>query len=176
LNQTVHLDLSTLTLLEALDLAVLIEVEARDRYQEFADQLSTHHTPDAAAFFLKMARVEELHRVALVERRQDLFGAAPSTVSGQQIFDIEAPEYDEARASMSVHEALQTSLRSEVKAFEFFDGALRHLTDPAAAALFRELRDEELDHQRLVQLEIQRLPPEDPGDPRDYEDEPNSED
>jgi rubrerythrin len=176
LTQTTRLDLSALTLLEALDLAALIEVEARDRYQEFADQLSVHHTPDAAAFFLKMARVEELHRVALVERRRASFGTVPSTVSGRQIFDVEAPEYDEARASMSLHDALQASLRSEVKAFEFFDGALRHLTDPAAAALFRELRDEELEHQRLVQVEIQRLPPEDPGDPRDYEDEPNSED
>jgi rubrerythrin len=174
LNQPTQLDLSKLTLLEALDLAVLIEEEARDRYRELADQLAAHHTPEAAAFFLRMARIEELHRTALAERRRASFGTAPSTVSRRQLFDVEAPDYDEARALMSLHQALRASLRSEVKAYEFFDGALPHLTDPAAAELFRELREEELEHQQLVKAELARLSPEDPGNPRDYEDEPNS--
>ena len=32
---------------DALDLAILIEEEARDRYDEFYDNLAVHHTADA---------------------------------------------------------------------------------------------------------------------------------
>ena len=45
------IDFSKLSLQDALDLAILIEEEAKDRYQEFVDQLELHHTPQAASFF-----------------------------------------------------------------------------------------------------------------------------
>ena len=45
------LDLATLSLLDALDLAILIEDEARERYEEFAAQMDQHRTPEAARFF-----------------------------------------------------------------------------------------------------------------------------
>lgn len=176
MSSTRNLDFSKLTAMDAMDLAVLIEEEARDRYQEFADQLRTHHTPGAAGFFEKMARVEELHRVALAARRHATFGTAPTKVTRSQIFDIEAPEYDAARAAMSLRRALETCLESELKAYGFFDKAISQLGDPEAIALFKELRAEELEHRQLVEAEIARLPPDDPGNAKDYEDEPNSED
>ena len=39
-------------------------------------------------------------------------------------------------------------------------------------ALFREMVDEEKHHQELVQAELDKLPPEDTSDPRDYVDPP----
>ena len=96
------LDLSKLTLKDALDLAVLVEEEARERYEEFADQMETHHTKEAAAFFRFMVENERKHGADLAERRKALFGDSPRTVSRLQFFDVEAPDYDEARAFMSV--------------------------------------------------------------------------
>ncbi len=169
------LDFTKLSLRDAIDLAVLIEEEARDRYQELADQLTLHHTPEAAAFFDKMSRVEEFHRKQLSIRRLNQFGDQPTTVSRQMIFDVEAPEYDEARAFMSVRQALNTALRAETKAHDFFIEALRSVKDPGVAALFNELREEEVHHQNMVRAEIAKLPPDaEPESGDDSADEPQA--
>lgn len=166
------LDFSKITLRDALDLALLVEEEARDRYEEFAAQLASHHTPHAAAFFAKMARVEEKHRSTLHARRIAQFGNQPCAVRREMIFDIEAPEYHEARTYMTVRQALEVALLSEEKAEAFFAAALKAVRDPAIRELFEELRDEEIEHQQLVRVEIARVPPDLPGRISDYEDEP----
>jgi rubrerythrin len=74
------------------------------------------------------------------------------------IFDVEAPEYDEARAGMSVRAALESAMRSEVKAHDFFAAALLRVEDAEVRALFEELRDEELEHQEWVRLELGKQP------------------
>lgn len=74
------------------------------------------------------------------------------------LFDVEAPEYDEVRASMSVRDALTAALRSEEKAHAFFAAALEAVTDAEVRTLFAELCEEEIEHQRLVQREIAKLP------------------
>lgn len=158
MGPTVGIDFERMTLRDALDLAVLIEEEARDRYWEFAEQLATHDTPEVADFFARMARIEERHRSELLERRRTMFGNAPSTVERRQIFDIEAPAYDGARAFMGVRQALETVLAAEVKAHDFFSEALPRVKDPELRVLFQELRDEEVHHQSLVKAELARCP------------------
>jgi len=49
-----RLDLSKLSLMDALDLAKLIEMEACHRYQMFASQLGRSGGYDAGAFFATM--------------------------------------------------------------------------------------------------------------------------
>ena len=53
---TQGIDFSQLSAQDALDLAILIEEEAEERYQEFAHQMDVHHTPDAAGFFFVLTR------------------------------------------------------------------------------------------------------------------------
>ena len=166
------IDFSSLQLKDALDLAVLVEEEAQERYEEFAHQMETHHTPEAAAFFRFMAENEAKHGSELRARRVKLFGDAPRGVTRAMLYDIEAPEYDEVRASMSPRAALETALRAEEKAHAFFVGALPGLKDPDVRALFEELRDEEVEHQALVQKQIERLAPETGVDGSAFEDEP----
>jgi erythrin-vacuolar iron transport family protein len=165
------IDFTRLSLREALDLAVAIEEEARDRYQEFADQLTVHHTADAAGFFARMARVEEIHRSQLAARREALFPGLPTSGMRARIFDVEAPEYDQARAFMSVRAALETALSAEEKAHGFFVRALPQLQDDGVRALFAELRDEEVEHQKLVKAEIARLSSEPSGSAEAYSDD-----
>ncbi len=166
------IDFATLSLQNALDLAVLIEEEARERYEELADQMEIHHTPEAAHFFRVMADNEEKHRSALAARRRERFGDAPSTVTRAMLFDVEAPDYDEARAFMTVRAALQTALRSEAKAHAFFAAALPRLQDAEVRTLFDELRNEEIAHQDMVRRQLAAAPP-DPGlSADDFADEP----
>ncbi|MCC6408724.1 MAG: ferritin family protein [Planctomycetes bacterium] len=169
-------DFKKVSLMQALDLAVTIEEEARDRYLELADALSIAHTPEASEFFRKMARMEEKHRVALLTKRRASFGDRPSTVGRLQIFDVEAPDYDTVRAFMTVRQALDVALQSERKAHAFFKAALAETSDPEARFLFAELVAEESDHEAYVQAEIARQATDPwgdpPGDPAAYSDEP----
>lgn len=169
---TQGIDFHSLSLMDALDLATLVEEEARERYAELTAQLEVHHTPEAALFFKKMVGVEEKHRKELETRRTKRFGAAPRRVTREMLFDIEAPDYDEARAGMSVRAALEAAMRSEVKAHDFFAAALPRILDPDVKALFAELRDEELEHQEWVRRELAKQPVEsvEAGEP----DEPNA--
>jgi rubrerythrin len=166
------LDLSRLSLKDALDLAALIEEEAHERYLELADQMDKHRTPEAARFFRFMAENEAKHGAELAERRRALFGDAPREVRSTMIFDVEAPDYDEARAFMTARAALAIALRCERKAHAFFVEALPHVQEPQVEALFAELRDEEVHHQELVQRELQRLPPDADQGGEEFVDEP----
>ena len=168
------IDFKALSLKDALDLAVLVEQEAKERYEEFAAQMDQHRTPDAARFFRYMALNEAKHGEALAARRAKLFGTAPSAVTRAMIFDVEAPDYDEARAFMSPRQAMQAALASEVKAHAFFVEALPALQDADVKALFEELREEEVEHQDLVKAELAKLPPDSGLSDEDFVDGPTA--
>lgn len=167
-----NVDFSTLGLQDAIDLAILVEDEAQERYLELADQMEQHHTVEAAKFFRAMAGNEKKHGDDLRARRRSLFGDAPRRVNRSALWDVEAPDYDEVRLYMSARQAMETALRAEVKAHAFFVEALPHLGDPEVRKLFQELRDEEVLHQALVREAMRGIAPEPPADPTDYEDEP----
>lgn len=167
------IDFTRLTLQAALDLAILIEDEARERYEEFAYQMDQHNTPEAAQFFRFMADNEARHGTELGKRRHKLFKDAPHTVTRAMLFDVEAPEYDQARAFMTARQAMQAALRSEEKAHQFFVAALPQIHDADVRGLFTELRDEEIVHQELVRKAMARLPPDATLDSEDLVDEPN---
>jgi rubrerythrin len=173
---TQGIDFSRLSAADALDLAILVEEEAEERYREFAHQMDLHHTPDAAGFFRFMAGNEARHREQLALRRAAQFGDAPRRVTRAMLWDVEAPDYDEARAFMSARRAMAAALGAERKAHAFFVRVLVEVRDPAVRSLFEELRDEEVHHQELVGRELARLPPdvEPEIDPEDFTDEPTS--
>ena len=173
---TQGIDFSKLTLMDALDLAVLVEDEAKERYEEFAYQMEQHRTPEAATFFRYMVENETKHGEQLAQRRQELFGSAKAVVDGTMLFDVEAPDYDAARAFMTPRAAMLAALESEKKAYAFFSSAIPSITDPKVRALFEELRDEELEHQGLVLAEIEKLPEEALVSDEDFVDPPNSPD
>jgi len=154
-----RLDLATLDLQDALDLAVLIEVEAYRRYKTFAAQLGRRVKGDAASVFASMAENEEKHGRQLQERRKALFGNTPRRVSLNDLFDVEAPDAAAPRAGMSTRQAFEVALSSEQKAHDFYDQALPHVSNPEIHALFTELRDEETEHVRKIREAIANLPP-----------------
>lgn len=166
------IDFATISLQDALDFAILIEEEAAERYQELVDQMEAHHTAGAASFFRFMVENETKHGNDLSARRRSLFGEAPSNVDRSEIWEVEAPGYEKGRAFMSAGQALQVALESEQKAHDFFVAAIPHIGDARARELFEELRNEELEHQKLVKLEMAKLPEEAAVDMDDYVDEP----
>ena len=166
------IDFAKLSLMDALDLAILVEDEAQERYEEFAAQMDQHRMPQAAQFFRYMVENEAKHGRELLARRVQRFGDAPRSVTRAMIFDVEAPDYDAARAFMSPRKSMEAALASEVKAHSFFVSALPSLKDAEVRALFEELRDEEIEHQELVKIELAKLPPDSGLSDEDFVDEP----
>ena len=153
-----RLDLSTLSLQDALDLASLIEVEATKRYTLFANQLG-RGGGGAGSFFASMAENEKKHGEQLSDRRKAMFGDEPARVSLDDLFDVEAPEVGAPRRSMSLLQAYELAKSSEQKAYDFYDEALPNITDADVRTLFVELRDEETEHVRMIEEAVAKLPP-----------------
>jgi len=154
-----RLDLSKISLMDALDLAKLIEVEACRRYQMFATQLGRTGGYDAGSFFAKMAENEAKHGLDLGARRKALFGDTPAQVTLDDVYDVEAPEMGATRRGMSTVQAFEVGLAAEKKAYDFYDMALPGITDPDVRALFTELRDEETEHVEMLKEAMKKLPP-----------------
>jgi rubrerythrin len=156
---TTSIDLSKLSLMDALDLAILIEEEACQRYKLFASQVGGGSGYDAGSFFASMADNEAKHGNELLARRMALFGKKPMNVKLVDLFDVEAPDISAPRRGMSTLQAFELGLASEKKAYDFFDGALAGITDPEVRTLFTELRDEETEHVEMLKEAMAKLPP-----------------
>ncbi|OFZ17255.1 MAG: hypothetical protein A2X86_02040 [Bdellovibrionales bacterium GWA2_49_15] len=166
------IDFSNLNLQDALDLAILIEEEAKERYEEFAKQIGSTRTGDAGSFFASMAENEDKHGRELAAQRKNIFGTRPSVVTIDmidEVSEVEAPEYSQARSFMSKKHALEVALACEVKAYNFFAKALPQLKNDEVKKLFTELKAEEVAHQNLIKDLLQRTsdsmdPEVEPGD------------
>ena len=168
-----RVDLTKLSLMDALDLASLIEVEAHQRYVMFARQLGRRGGFDPGAFFASMAENEAKHGEQLAARRKVLFGDVPARVTLDDLFDVEAPEVGAPRSTMSTVQAFEVGLAAEKKAYDFYDLALPTITDPDVRTLFVELRDEETEHIEMLAEAMANLPPSASiEDEIDYDDSP----
>lgn len=152
------LDLARMDLRDALDLAILMEEEARQRYLEFSKLVGGRYPGDASDIFKLMASYEEKHGEQLTSRRRSLFQDAPRRVSMEMLDDLEAPDQGQPRVFMSARDAVEVAIRSEEKAWTFFDEALRTVKDPAVKELFKELRAEEAEHKKLLVKRLAKLP------------------
>lgn len=156
--ETRGIDFHTLTLQDALDLAILVEEQAQRRYAWFTHEVGGRYAGDAADVFRLMSGIEAKHANGLLERRRELFKDAPRRVSIDDLDDVEAPDRGAPRVFMSARQAMQVALESEEKAHDFYDEALKQVRDVEVQKLFEELREEEVHHQQMVRERMERLP------------------
>ena len=153
-----QIDVRSLSLRDALDLAILMEEEAKERYEQFTRIVGGRYPGDASDMFQMMAANEAKHGAQLAEPRRALFADAPGRLTRDMLYEVEAPDLGKPRVFMSARQAMEVALDSEEKAYAFFDGALPNVADPDVKVLFEELRSEELRHQNLVRGYLERLP------------------
>ncbi len=152
------IDFARLDLRDALDLAVLVEEEARERYEEFARLVGGRYPGDASDVFRAMAGNEAKHGAELAARRAELFGRQKVRVRREQLDDAEAPDRGQPRVFMSARQAMEVAVAAEEKAHDFYAEALRHVKDAKVKRLFAGLRDEELEHRKMLQARLRGLP------------------
>lgn len=151
-------DVRTLSLKDALDLAISIEEEARARYDEFSRITGGRYAGDAADMFRQMSGYEARHGQNLETRRRELFGNAPRSITADDLDDVEAPDRGAPRTFMSARQALEVALAAEEKARDFYAGALGQVRDAQVRALFQDLMEEESNHVNLVRSRLEKLP------------------
>lgn len=169
-----RLDFTRLDLRDALDLAILIEEEARERYVEFTKTVGGRYAGDASEVFRRMAINEEKHGTQLAELRRSLFGNEPRRVSPEAIDEVEAPALNRVRLVMSSRRAMEIAIESEEKAYDFFANASRVVTDQKVRRLFMDLREEEREHKAMLEKRLPDFPSEPGIDHEDLSEEAGS--
>jgi hypothetical protein len=106
-----------------------------------------------------MAVNEDKHGEEIAQRRMALFGEQKPNVRMSDIYDVEAPDVGWVSWRMSPLKAYSVALGAEKKARDFYDQALRYVTQPDVKALFEELRAEEVEHVQMLEDIIAKLPP-----------------
>ena len=143
--------------LETAGRAVLlraIQIEARNAaiYESLA-QLFQGYDDSVEAIFREMAAEELQHGASLEQQYQPRFGPVPA-LAEQPKEVIEAPDLDDPEAlifdSMTVVQALETGLRAEQEARDFYRQEVARTSDPELQKVYRELGEFEETHVRLL--------------------------
>ena len=140
------------TLEEFMTQALAMEVEAGQRYTEFADAMETHNNREVAALFRKMADIEGKHAKQIMAEMgwTTMPAPRPGTASWT---GFEAPETtpgDEVHYLMQPYHALELALANEERAERFFAELARAATTASVRKAARELQAEEREHVELV--------------------------
>ena len=150
----VDLDFSKLSAMDVLDLAIYVENEAEDNYEELVSWMKRQGNEEAAAFFKRMAGLEELHRQQISAVRVQLFGEAAPTTTNSHAWEVETPDFDAIAPDVSLVAAYELAIGAETKAHDYYAGALEYATEPRMVKLLEHLRDAELKHKALLEKEM----------------------
>ena len=149
-------DFSMLDAMDILDLAVFVELEAQENYEQLADW-AAEANPEAAEFFRRMAGWEALHGSQIRERRQALFGDTPAKYTSNIAWEVETPDYDEVGSDLTARQAMQLAYDAEERAGAYYNGVLEYVSDEQTVSLLEMLRDSEVEHKRLVMEQMEKL-------------------
>jgi rubrerythrin len=148
------MDFSKLQPHDVLDLAIFAEQEAQEQYEHFATVMDSHGSRDVAEFFRKMARREQFHHDQLAERRELLYAGATPNLANRALWGVEAPGTTKLDGTMKPSDAFRVAMESEKNAEAYYAAALQQAIPPQVAQLFESLRQSEVEHQRMLQVEM----------------------
>ncbi len=157
--------------------ALQMELDAAQRYSEFADMMEIHNNPEVGQWFRKMAVIEGKHAAQIMAEMG--WTEVPTMVGSAPRFEgFETPEatpVDEVHYLMRPWHVLQLALANEQRAERFFEQLASLATSDSVREAALELRREEAEHVRLVEAWLQKVPqPEgnwdnDPDPPRHHD-------
>jgi rubrerythrin len=149
-------DFSRLDARDTLDIAIVIEDEAKLAYEHLAEWVRSDGNAEAADFFERMADLEERHKQAIVARRELLFGDAPVRHDEAAPWQAEVPDYEALGREVGIEDAFDVAIDAETRAHDFYNGALDYVDDPQIVELFEWLKKAEIEHKRLINDERER--------------------
>lgn len=144
--------------------AYAMEVEAAERYAEFADSMEMHNNREVAELFRKLSRIEQRHADQILEQ----MGWKQSSVTSIKVRweGMEGPETadpTELHYLMQPYHALQIALHNEKRARDFFAHLAKVTKDAGVRKGAREMEEDEAEHVRLIEEWLKRTPKPDPN-------------
>ena len=143
--------------------AYAMEIEAEERYRQFADQLETHNNVEVAQLFRKLAAIESLHAKNILARMK--WPGFP-TVPVPFADDAEGPEtapFESVHYRMQPYHALEIALRGELRAQQFFGDVAASARNADVRRMAREMAEEEREHAELIRAWMKKVPQPAPG-------------
>jgi len=153
--------------------AYTMELEATERYAQFAESLEMHNNREVAQMFRKLADIEALHAKRILEEMQ--WPSMPALPPAYAWEGDEAPEtapFDSLHYLMQPWHALEIALRCEQEAQKYYESIAASKAPAQVRGAAREMAAEEAEHVRLIREWMQRVPQppagwdEDPDPPR----------
>lgn len=148
------------TLAEFMALALVMETDAAQRYDDFADAMEMHNNRDVAALFRKMAEIEGKHATQIMAAMG--WKEMPALPPGKPSWEgFEAPETaagDDVHYLMQPFHALELALANEQRAERFFARLAAAATVESVRKAARELQKEEREHVALVKAWMKKVP------------------
>lgn len=144
-------------LLRFLAHAAELESEAMIRYQEMADVLQVHNSPEVAAFFAQMSTESAKH----LEEVRELAGGRtlPDIPAWEFDWEQDAPEslsYEAAHYRMSMEDAMRLALANEKSAQAFYAGYVESCVNAETVELASRFANEEAEHARRLEERLQQ--------------------
>jgi rubrerythrin len=147
-------------LAEFLAHSLELEGEARQRYEELADIMSTHHNHRVAEFFQRMSREASQHLAEVTELAADM------TIPQHKAWEFDWPEpeppetasYEAVHYRMSLRQAMKLALANERAAESYYRHVALGSKDAETASLAARFADEELGHAAELERLLAELP------------------
>ena len=139
--------------------AYTMEIEAVERYAQFAEQLEAHNNKEVAGLFRKLSQIESLHAKRILEEmRWPTTPALPPAYAWETAEGPETAPFEALHYLMQPFHALEIALQCERQAQEYYESiaasrAPRRVRDAAA-----EMALEEREHVRLIRAWIAKVP------------------
>jgi len=139
--------------------AYTMELEATERYAQFAEQLDTHNNREVAQLFRKLADIEALHAKRILDEMK-----WPSTPALPPAYAWEGPEGPETAPFDSLHylmqpwHALEIALRCEQEAQKYYESIAASRAPKQVRDAAREMAGEEAEHVRLIREWMKKVP------------------
>ncbi len=153
--------------------AYTMELEASERYAQFAEQMETHNNREVAQLFRKLAEIEALHAKGILDAMR--WPNLPALAPAYAWEGAEAPEtapFDAVHYLMHPWHALQIALQCELEAKKYYDAIAAGRAPQQVREAARGMAAEEAEHVKLIREWMQRVPQppegwdEDPDPPR----------
>ncbi len=154
--------------IEFMSRAYTMELDASERYAEFADQMEVHNNVEVAELFRKLAAIEGLHASKILEEMGWPRMPEPMFPGAWPTEPPESAPVTELHYLMQPYQALELALRSEERAELFFKRIARaKSTPPEIRNLAASMAHDENEHKRLIRAWMKKVPRPDPDWNRD---------
>jgi rubrerythrin len=144
--------------------AYTMELEAIERYAQFADALETHNNREVAELFRKLSEIESLHaKRILAEMRWTSPPALPAAYDWDSAEGPETAPFDSVHYLMQPYHALEIALRCEQQAQKYYEDIAGGAAPRRVKAAAKEMAVEEAEHVALVREWMKKVPQPTPG-------------